>query len=109
MVCGFIQHQQVAWGKQHQGQGQSGFLAAAEFAHLFKHRIVAEAEAAQQGTHLGLGPVRYRLKQGVDHGFLQIQGLGLVLLEIAGDHVVFPEAGAAVVWGFRSHYQAQQR
>ena len=109
VVGGLIQHQQVAGGEQHQGQGQPGLLAAAELAGLLEHRLVAEAEAAQQRAHLGLGPVGHRLEHRVDHRLGEIEGLGLVLLEVAGHHVVLPQPGEALIGGLQAHHQTQQR
>ena len=77
-------------------------------AYLFEDGVVAEAETAQQGTHLALGPIRHRLEQGVDHAFIEIEGLGLVLFEIAGDHIMVPQAGFALEGLLHAHHQPQQ-
>ena len=106
MVGGLVQHQQVAGAQQHQGERQASLLATAQLAHLLEHGIVAEAEIAEQGAHLGLRPVGHRFKHRVDDGFAQVKGFGLVLFEIAGHHVVFPKSRAALVRGFGPHHQA---
>ena len=108
MVGGFIQHQQVAGAEKHQGQSQACLFAAAELAHLLEHRVVAEAEVAQQRADLGLGPVRDGLEHRVDDRFVQVQGFGLVLFEVAGHNVVFTEPGRAVIRRLHAHHQAQQ-
>ena len=69
---------------------------------------VAEAEAAQEGADLGLGPVGDGFKQGVDHRFVQVQGFGLVLLEIARHHVVLSKAGFSFAGLLQAHHQSQQ-
>ena len=109
VVGGLIEHQQIAGFQQHQGQGQPCFFASRELAGFLKHRLIAETEAAQQRAHLGLGPVGDHLKDGVDHRFAEVEGFGLVLLEIARHHVVFAEAGVATPLGFfHAHHQPQQ-
>ena len=75
---------------------------------MFEHRVIAEAEAAQERAHLRLGPIGNRLEQRVDHGFLEIQSLGLVLLEVAGLHVVLPEASRPFTGLLQPHHQPQQ-
>ena len=108
VIGGLIQNQQIAGGEQHQGQGQTGFLSAAELPDFLEHRVVAEAETAQQRTNLGLGPVGNRFVHRVDHGLGQIQGFGLVLFEVPRNHVVLPKPGTAFIRGLNPHHQAQQ-
>ena len=75
---------------------------------MLEHRVIAEAKTAQQRAHLRLGPIGNRLEQGVDHGFLEIQGFGLVLLEVARFHVVLSEASRPFTGLLQPHHQPQQ-
>ena len=108
VVGGLIQYQQVAGGEQHQGQGQPGLFPPGQLAHLLEHGVVTEAEVAQQAPHLGLGPVGHRLEEGVDHAAGEVEGLGLVLLEVAGHHVVFAQPRMALLRLLQPHDQSQQ-
>ena len=108
VVGWLIQHQQIAWAQQHQSQCESCFLSAAQLAHLLENGVIAEAETAQQRSHLGLGPVGDRFEHGVDHRFVQVEGFGLVLFEISGHHVVFSEACGPFVRLLRPHHEAEQ-
>jgi hypothetical protein len=103
VVGGFIKHQQVAGLQQHQSQGESGFFSPREFARLFEHTVIGEAEASQKGAHLGLGPVGNSFIYRVDNSFFQIEGFSLVLLKVSGHDVVLANDGMTIIWLFDSH------
>ena len=93
MVGGLVEHEQVHRLDHRAGEREARAFATGEVAHHPVGGVTGEAEAAEHGPQVALARID-AAGECCDHGFVQIEFVGLVLMK-GGDLDIVAELGGA--------------
>lgn len=108
MVGRLVQHEQVGRGEHHLRKRDPGLLPAAQGADLLLDVVPLEHELPEERPELVVRLLRRRLGDGLNDRLVEVERLGLVLLEVVGLHRVAREPRHALVGLLHAHDEPQE-
>ena len=108
VVRRLVEHQQIGGLEHHAAERDTPLLAAAQVPNFFLHVVALEEELAQERPQLLVALRGGGLGDDVDNRVVQVERVGLVLLEVL-EHDVVPDGRRPFLGGLLPHEAPQER